>query len=229
MPMSVTKRSGADSYPSPFVGPVNHTVAIDVNIANLTAFEVDAKGTLKPGVPLTAAGAKLAAPTASSPAAAVADGGNTGMATIGSLQGRVGAPAETITVLATVTGGAGVGKASVTGSVSGYLGEATVGTLFVSPVIELLITDGTPDLTAGDSYTIAVTAGATDRLYGVTVEAMKLVASNSDTDRVGTFQVAVATLGLVNRDMVEDILGRVLTAQELAGFAESSGLKITNT
>lgn len=229
MPMSVSKTTGVDSYPNPFVGPISHSVAIDVNIANLSSDEVDEHGWLKPGVPLTAAGALLAAPTASTPAAAVADGGNTGAATIGSLQGRHGAPAETITVTATTTGGDGVGKASVVGSVSGYLGEATVGTLFVSPVIELLITDGATDLTAGDIYTIAVTAGATNRLYGVTVEPLKLVASNSDTDRVGTFQVAVATHGLVNRDMVEDILGRVMTVQELAGFTDSSGLKITNT
>lgn len=229
MPMSVTTRTGGDSYPNPFLGPINHTVAIDVNIANLTSDEVDSYGALKPGVPLTAAGALLAAPTASAPAAAVADGGNTGNATIGSLQGRVGGVAETITVTATVTGGAAVGKASVVGSVSGYLGEATVGTLFVSEAIEFLITDGAIDLTEGDIYTIAVTAGATDRLYGVTVESTKLVASNSDTDRVGKFQIAVAVIGMVNRDLVEDILGRALTAQELSGFAVSSGLKITNT
>lgn len=229
MPMSVTKSAGGDSYPNPFLGHIDHSVAIDVNIANLTTDEVDAHGWLKPGVPLTAAGALLAAPTASVPGATVAAGTNVGAATVGMYQGRFGAPAETITITATATGGNGVGKASVVGSVSGYIGEAVVGTLFVSPVIEFMITDFGADLTIGDSYTTVVAGGASSRLYGVTIEPLKLVASNVNGVRVGTFQVAVATHGLVNRDMVEDILGRALTVQELAGFADSSGLKITNT
>ncbi len=128
MPIRTTSLATADDvYASPFVGPINHSVSIDCNIANLTAFEVDADGVLKPGVPLMATGA--------------------------------------------LVGAAGVA-------------------------------------------------------YGVTIEATKLVANNGAA-RTGTFQVAVATLGLVNRDVVEDILGRVLTANEIAGFG--GGLKLTNT
>jgi hypothetical protein len=52
---------------------------------------------------------------------------------------------------------------------------------------------------------------------------------NNGAARVGTFQIAVATHGLCNRDVIEDILGRVLTAQEVESFRVSSGLKITNT
>ncbi len=39
-------------YASPFVGPIDYTVGIQVNLAVLTAFEVDAQGYLKPGIPL---------------------------------------------------------------------------------------------------------------------------------------------------------------------------------
>lgn len=97
-------------------------------------------------------------------AAAVADGGNTGDATIDSVVTHVGSGAEIITIAATVTGADGVGEATVTGSVSGLLGTAIVGTLFESAVIDLRIVDGaTTPLTAGDSYTIDLTAGTVVR------------------------------------------------------------------
>lgn len=130
MPMKVTPvvSAGSDIYATPFVGPINHTAPVQVNIANLTTAEVDSQGYIKPGVPLTAAGALV-----------------------------------------------GVAPAFV---------------------------------------------------YGVTPEAIKLAKSNAVADRVGTFTVALATHGQVNRDLIEDILGRVLTADEIAGFSRA-GSQIT--
>jgi hypothetical protein len=91
-------------------------------------------------------------------AAAVADGGNVGTATITAVTTNIGSVTETITITATMTGGNGVGTASVTGSVSGALGTATVGTPFTSAPINFTITDaGMTDLTSGDEYTIALT------------------------------------------------------------------------
>lgn len=46
---------------------------------------------------------------------------------------------------------------AVAGSVSGALGNATVGTLFTSAVVELLITDGSVAFVAGDAFTVTVT------------------------------------------------------------------------
>jgi hypothetical protein len=40
-----------------FVGPINHTVAVAVDLSNLTNKEIDADGYLKPYIPFTAAGA----------------------------------------------------------------------------------------------------------------------------------------------------------------------------
>lgn len=58
MPIRVaTGAAGGTAYTSPFVGPVDHTKQIAVNIANLTTDEVDPNGYLKPGVPLTSGGA----------------------------------------------------------------------------------------------------------------------------------------------------------------------------
>lgn len=122
MPMKVTPiaLAAGDTYGTPFVGPINQTAPVQVNIANLTTFEVDALGWLKPGVPLQRSGALVG----------------------------------------------------------------------VSPAFP----------------------------FGCTIEPIKLAKTNSVTDRVGTFTVAVATHGQINRDLLEDILGRVLTADEIAGF-----------
>lgn len=62
MPIRFTKTTqGGTIYGNPFVGPINHTVAIPVPLSALTDDEIDADGYLKPGIPLTKAGALLAA------------------------------------------------------------------------------------------------------------------------------------------------------------------------
>lgn len=127
MPIQVTRTGTVDTSPmNPFVGPVDHTVAIPVPISGLTANEVDANGYLKPGVPLLRSGA-------------------------------------------------------------------------------------------------LVTAGA---VYGVTLEPIKVAASNSSTDRTaaGSPEVAVGLIGTVNRAIMESNLGRVLTAAEIAGFSAAGSL-----
>lgn len=58
MPLDIrTRAAQATVYPSPFVGPINHTVAIRVDVSTLTTAEVDAYGYIKPGVPLQENGA----------------------------------------------------------------------------------------------------------------------------------------------------------------------------
>lgn len=118
---------GGDTHQSPFVGPVDHTVSIAVPIGVLTADEVDANGYLKPGLPLTAAGARI-----------------------------------------------GVGGA----------------------------------------------------VYGCVVEATKVATGNDAAalTAAGSPQVTVALIGTVNRDVLEDNLGRVLTADEVAGFSAAGSL-----
>lgn len=64
-------------------------------------------------------------------------------------------------------------------------------------------------------------------VYGCVAEAVKVAASNSGTDltAAGTKEVAVIVSGTVNQDILEDILGRALTADELAGF-DRAGCKL---
>ena len=113
--------TGGTSYESPFIGPVDHTFGLKVNIANLTTAEVDEDGVLKPGVPL-----------------------------------------------------------KVDGSLVNGAGQA---------------------------------------VFGVTMWPIKLVEGNTVALRVGTFEVSVALQGNINRDIAEDNLGRVYSANEIAAFA----------
>jgi hypothetical protein len=54
--MSVTKTAGGTGYGNPFIGGVNHTAQIKVDVSGLTTDEVDQFGFLKPGVPLSKTG-----------------------------------------------------------------------------------------------------------------------------------------------------------------------------
>lgn len=56
--------------------------------------------------------------------------------------------------------------------------------------------------------------------YGIVIAPVKVAKSNAAADltAAGIQRVAVARFGLVNGDIVEDNLGAVLTANELAGF-----------
>lgn len=55
--IKVERTVGSVTYGAPFVGPMQHTAAINVDLSALTAAEIDAKGWLKPGIPLSKAGA----------------------------------------------------------------------------------------------------------------------------------------------------------------------------
>lgn len=70
--------------------------------------------------------------------------------------------------------------------------------------------------------------GSGEFVFGVTVEAVKVAASNSSGDIAAVTTdpfVAVAVIAAVNQDIIEDTLGRSLTADELAGF-DLAGSKI---
>lgn len=93
---------------------------------------------------------------AASAAAAVAGGGNTGNGTVGSISVGASAVTETITMTA-VHAATNGGVFHVSGSVSGSLGLATVGSGFTSSKINFTIADGSTDFALNDSFTIAVT------------------------------------------------------------------------
>lgn len=61
MPIRITGPTGTvtKDYESPFVGPVDHTAPVSVDVSSLTNKEVDTKGYLKPGVPFDRDGALI--------------------------------------------------------------------------------------------------------------------------------------------------------------------------
>jgi hypothetical protein len=80
------------------------------------------------------------------------------------------------------------------------------------------------------------TVGAGVPVYGVTIEAIKTAHATipptnaSLAADTGAFPIAVGTHGIVNRDIIEDNLGRALTADEIAGFAlAGSHIHLTRT
>lgn len=66
-------------------------------------------------------------------------------------------------------------------------------------------------------------------VYGVTFEAQKIVPASPTNDTLAAVTadpiITVNTVGHVNRDVIEDNLGRALTSNEIAGF-DAAGSKI---
>lgn len=112
----------------------------------------------------------LAAPT--DPGAA-----NTGNGTVSNRTGRSAGVSETWTLTCVVAGGAGVGVFSVTGSVTGLIGYAVVGTPFTSDYIGFTITAGGTPYIVGDDFAIVATVAAF-----VTVAAMNRYNKRGETE-----------------------------------------------
>lgn len=91
-------------------------------------------------------------------AGAAVAGANTGNGTVGSITvANAFTKTETIT-LTCISAVANGGIFQVSGSLSGALGNATVGVGFSSNPIAFLISDGSTDFIVGDSFTIATVA-----------------------------------------------------------------------
>lgn len=64
--------------------------------------------------------------------------------------------------------------------------------------------------------------GAGVAVWGCTIEPIKVATGNTAPELAAAsaaFPIAIGTIGQVNRKVIEDNLGRVLTANEIAGFA----------
>lgn len=136
MPMSVSSTPGGEVHPTPFVGPVEHSVAVLLDVSTLTIDEVDQYGYIKPGVLIQINGDKI--------------------------------------------------------------------------------------------------TGVSQVAYGTVIEAAKVAPAGSDTAALGAItddvEVAVGLFVLINRDILEDSLGRALSADELSAVdAAGSHVAITPT
>jgi hypothetical protein len=73
-----------------------------------------------------------------------------------------------------------------------------------------------------------VTAGTGQTIFGITIEPIKIAASNAAADltAAGTPEVAVKPAGVVSRAIMESNLGRALSANELAIFLLSPWFRL---
>lgn len=73
--------------------------------------------------------------------------------------------------------------------------------------------------------------GVGEAAFGVVAEAVKIAEDNAAATlaAAANLQITVFTFAMVNRDALEDLLGRALTADEIAGFASSQNLVLTPT
>lgn len=232
MPIAIKHQASGLAHAPVFVTRPLQTDSVKVDISALTAYEVDSQGYLKPGVPFGISGLLVAPMTLSvpgSPSYDRDDSGDTSDGTIGSITGRFGAPTEDI-ICTCITEGSNAGTFQVEGTKSGFIGVATVAVAFNSAVIGFTIADGSEDWNLGDIITIPVTGGVSDVVHGVTIAPAKVAAGNAggDLSAAADCFVAVGTHGVVNRDVMEDNLGRPLTADEVAGFAKSN-ITLTRT
>lgn len=243
MPIEITTVAGGVGYASPFVGPIDHTVHVKIDISTLTTDEVDAYGFLKPGVPLALLTSKLAGLIGGEAlvgtAVAAAQVGNTGNGTMGAVTVSAGAKAGLYS-LEIIEPAANAGTFIVLDPDGVEVGTGNVAAAFNAGGIAFTLADGATDFVAGDGFNITVTltggGAGTKILYGVTVEAAKLsLATIPPTNtslglETNDCFAAVGTHGIVNRDIAEDNLGRAYTATEIAAFdAAGSHLRLTTT
>jgi len=237
----INDHSGGSVYPSALVGQFE-TASVKVDVSALTTSQVDADGYLKPNVPLTLNGLS---PTTASAVAQVetltvagtvdADGAGNAVVVVTSkllvggsktFQVAVANDDTAAQVAAKVRAALGA-DADITGyyAVGGSSTTVTLTALSAGPNDETLnisIADGTSDgltTVTTSTNTTAGVAGTASEIPCVTVEAVKVAANNgaglaTASDRL----VACAVRGTLNRDVMEDVLGRALTAAEVASL-----------
>ena len=242
MPMIITETTGGTNYTSPFIGPVDHTLHVLLDISTFTTDEIDADGYLKPGVPIAllanGKGVGIGDEAAAGSAVATADAGNTGNGAMGAITVGAGAKAGTYR-LEIIEAAANAGTFGVWDPDGIMVGTGNVASAFSGGGLSFTLADGATDFVAGDGFAIVVTLTAggasVSRLHGVTVEATKLPITTPATNttlasETGDCFVAVATHGVINRDLAEDNLGRAYNAAELAAFnAAGSHFTLTTT
>ncbi len=193
-----TIRAGGVSLTNaPFVGPVDHTSSIRVDLSDLGTDEVDTDGVIKPGVPLTKNG-KLVTRRPGMHQIIVAGG------VAGALTATGVKTTDRLVTVANLVGGADL------------IGETTI---TADDQITTTTTDTSSDF-------LLVTFFVEDQyVFGVTIGAQVVADGNTSAllDAAGNIDIALARICLAQRAVIEDNLGRALTANEVLGFrAEGS-------
>ncbi len=263
MPLKVTNVAGGTVHPSPFLGPINHSVPVRVDVSGLGSDEVDAFGFLKPGVILTREGKLALDASYLISSAALAIGSTVEEYSFGAFVGVVDGQQFAVALDATIafTGahtitalkfGVVVIQVTPAGVVTSIVASATqaydtaaealdaaptadAGNVVMGHIaIEADAGDWvaqTDDLTdASDLTTAAFVQGDVSTLngnerrgYGANIEAVKVAAGNTAALLAAAvdIDIAIATVCMIQRHILEDSLGRALTGGELSNTSES--------
>lgn len=265
MPLSVTNVAGGTVHPTPFLGPINHSVPVRVDVSRLSSDEVDAYGFLKPGVILTREG-KLAQDASYMISGATLAIGTTVeeysfLAFTASIDGQqfsvaldatkalTGAHLISLTkfgVILVQSTVAGVVTTKVVSVTQAYdtaaealdaaeaegpdAGNVIIGHIAIEADAGIF-TGITDDLTSGsDQTSVAFVQAALEtrhgnalRGYGAVIEATKVAAGNTAALLAAAtdIDVAIGTVAMIQRHILEDSLGRSLTNGELNNSSES--------
>ena len=263
MPLSITNVLGGEVHPSPFLGPIDQTGTVRVDVSALTTDEVDVNGYLKPGVILTRNGllvgtnaVLLSGPTLSISATPeeiavlgfdiLIDGRQVTVATDATapLSANATITALLFGVILVQVNVAGVITSKGVTAVQAYAtaalalaakplpdaGNAEIGHIAIEADAGNWVA-ATDDMTnASDLVTAAFVQGLVlhenenvQRGYGAVVEAVRVAAGSTTAllDAATDIDVTVAVVCSLNRDILEDSLGRALTDDERFNISDS--------
>lgn len=239
MPITLTESTGGTAYASALIGDYE-TLHVKVDVSALSATQVDANGYLKPNVVLTLDGVAPLAASATAQvetltvAGTVSATGNAKVTVTSAL--LPGGSKEYLVAVtdqdtASTVGGlvrAALGDDPLLTAYYTVGGTTTAVTLTAKtagpndPTLNIAITNDTSagiTPVANSTNTTPGVAGSSSEVPCVTIEALKIADNNSSALATAPdVFVACAVRGTLNRDVMEDVLGRPLSVAEIASL-----------
>jgi hypothetical protein len=242
MSIRVETSDGVAAYASALIGEYQ-SLHVKADISALTNKEIDSNGYLKPNVPLTLDGVLLA-DTVGTPQVETAtvvgtiEAAGAGNATVIVTSANMANSPKTISVAVANDDTASQVAAKIRTALAAdgdVNDEFTIGGTGANVILtdksarandatlNVSIDDGTSaGLTAAptSANTTAGVAGGSNGVPCVTIEATKVADGNEAGDISGATDpfVACAVIGVLNRDVMEDVLARALTTAEIAAL-----------
>lgn len=242
MPPIVKKTAGGTNYAIPFVGRVDHTIQVQIQTALLTQSQVDSMGVLKPGVVLPmhggALGNILGTPQVETATVAgvigAAGAGNVSVVVTSSLLPNGSktlavavANNDTAAQVATKVRAALSADADISNfyTVSGAGADVVLtnkSALVNDTTLNVALATGTATGLTAAPNSVNTTAGVAPDEAVMVYAAQKIRNDNLNlgADTSKPF-VTCAVIAVANRYLVEDNLGRPLTATEIAALRAS--------
>ncbi|HEY0428998.1 MAG TPA: hypothetical protein VGC76_14550 [Pyrinomonadaceae bacterium] len=246
MPLLIEKTTGGTAYASPFLSNLGgNVIHVKVDVSLLSTSQVDEDGILKPGVVLPSHGGAFGSPNGTAQVetqTVVGTANGAGNVKVTITSELYEEPIEILVAVADTDNAAAIGGKirtalgadsrvtdyyTVGGAGANYsLTAKTIGPNDISLNLAHAQQSPVTGITAASNSTNSTAGVAPDDAVMV-ISPTKIAASNTSLSSITNDPlVACATIATVNRSIVEDNLGRSLTAVELAAI-KNSGLRLT--